>query len=73
MLNECKLKNEYFNSTCTVGTTDCDIAASLVCPAGRCVCDGNSKWNGTDCTCPNNQYFDGYTCGNNLRNAKYFF
>lgn len=51
-----------YNSTCTVGTTDCDIAASLVCPAGRCVCDGNAKWNGTDCTCPNNQYFDGYSC-----------
>ncbi len=46
--------------TCTIGSSNCDKLADLKCPNGTCLCSSTKNWNGTDCVCPTNQYYDGY-------------
>lgn len=54
-----------FNETCTVGSTDCDSTADLVCKSGYCDCNSNKYWNSSafTCYCPENNYWDGFICG----------
>jgi hypothetical protein len=46
--------------TCTTGSSDCNTVADLKCPNGTCLCNSNKLWNGTDCVCSYDWYWDGY-------------
>lgn len=48
-----------YGQSCTTGSDECDAVRYLVCTSGTCVCPTGVSWNGTDCTCGTNQYWDG--------------
>ena len=59
--------------TCTTGSSDCNTVADLKCPNGTCLCNSNKSWNGTDCVCITDWYWDGYNWYANSPKFSFFF
>ena len=49
-----------------MNSRSCDATRLLYCPAGKCVCLGDYKWNATaqNCSCVQYQLWNGFKCQN---------
>ncbi|UJR14100.1 hypothetical protein I4U23_001096 [Adineta vaga] len=53
-----------YNEECYMNSRSCDATRMLWCPAGKCICIGNFKWNTTaqNCSCGLFETWTGLTC-----------